>query len=1722
MRFRMRVKQASLLVGLFCCAFIVQSSAGSADDTEKKKPILAFFIDENGYEFGGVIARTLAEEQTVWLGTAFAGQSVDMHLYRMSEDQFLDALTYEKGQEKNYEVIVPFKVKTSRLDEVSHFTRTVEGEKVRTRVSLPISEPGIYYLEGKTGANLGEAIIIVSNIVAQAKEAGPDLAIWTVDSRTGRHVESGEVVGYSLEKQKDSFSRSGIDADGVGRIDEKSRGDLALVHALGETAFIPLNYAAHTPQPTSSGWWWGGGNFIPRKNGVQSYLFTDRPLYQPGDTVYFKAFAREDDDARYRPAQGQARVKIYTGWGEEETVVLEKNYPLSGNGTFDGSAVLPTDLPAGNYYTLLVSYPEYGGRGDNEFGFGYSSNQSSVGFMVDNYRKPEFGLDVVVDHERFIVGDVMKATISGSLFSGEPLAGKHVSYAVTAGTYADYGYYSPNNGDDYYRYGYSYGSPVQEGVVVLDANGQATVEIVAKSHERFLPQVYRIEASSTDSAENPVFESQNVLVMPADFSVYRTDYEYGTKQGQETSIPLILVPNREGVTVANKQLEASVELRRWIREDRPNEKYPYYREENRTLDPISFTTDGDGKAVLRFTPSESGSYEFEVRGVDDRGNATTRSLWLWVSDRDGYYFQGDESDRTPVLSIKTDKEQYQPSESVQLTVSSSLPDRDVWVTLERDGVHRTKLVALHGNTRTVTLPLIETDMPNTFIAATIFSRTGIDTASTEIAVSAESKRIGLKLKPDKERYLPGETVSLEIIGTDYKGKPVDGEIGVWTIDKALFELIDRGPGDIFNTFWSKRYDNTRSAHSLQGILFTSNLAEMGGCFTGDTPVLLADGSEKSIQDIRPGEMILTRVSETDATLVPARVGRVHTVEEDGYIIINDTLRVTAAHRMFVDGHWQAAGDIQVGSVLVDLAGNAVRVEQIAFQREDVTVYNLMVEQYHTFFAGGVWVHNNKDGGIRSVFKDTAYWNPLVRLGDDGKARVTFKLPDNTTTWVISAVGANSATQVGQARTEIVVSKNTIVRPALPDMMRVGDRVEAVATVSNNTDERIDYSVKAKFDAGSIADGADRSLSVEPHSTSELTFLLLPDKPTDAAHFTVIVDAEGYGKDYDEGIENVFPVRLAGFLDRSAEIGMGATEFRLALPADMERGASTITLDLASSLLGTLPTAMKHLVTYPYGCVEQTTSRFVPIVLARKEKELFADALAGKDTDAMLAQGIKNLTELQNSNGSWGFWHGGESNPYLTAYVIEYLLQARPFGVKTAEVDAMLDRARGYLDSEWKDRLSGQEQNSLEPNVSSPEKTERYRKYLSNLISIAYARSLLGMGVSPNEWMQGDLISDISILDPNILSLAVMTNIRSGELDPERNGVNTLVAQAKRDAAGRLYWKAGVQAYYASQDASTALAIRALTLAQYDRGFITSAVRYLDANRRPGYWSNTFATAQVAAALIDHYRNTDPEALKPAYTVMLDGEELKSGTIDSPRANESLALDMEKVSADSVLSVQTEGEIYSTLTKHIMRVADQFDSADRGLRVERRYTNQSHSLSSTLALGDTVRVDIRVTGVKRTSDRIVIEDHLPAGMVAIRTQFKNEGMDDESNWYQSDLSRIEEYTEDGVILTEESQDSRDVYARYLARVVSAGEFTVSPAHVELMYAPEASGYSSSEKIILTREHDLSQLKESINGAADELFVSLAKLFRILQILVTVITAISFVVAGGVYFRSRQTT
>jgi uncharacterized protein YfaS (alpha-2-macroglobulin family) len=95
------------------------------------------------------------------------------------------------------------------------------------------------------------------------------------------------------------------------------------------------------------------------------------------------------------------------------------------------------------------------------------------------------------------------------------------------------------------------------------------------------------------------------------------------------------------------------------------------------------------------------------------------------------------------------------------------------------------------------------------------------------------------------------------------------------------------------------------------------------------------------------------------------------------------------------------------------------------------------------------VHNQK-GAPRSAFKDTAYWNPSIHTDDSGNANVTFKLPDNLTTWAVSVVAATGETKVGNTVKDILVTKDVIVRPILPNIMRIGDEIYLSSYVHNFT------------------------------------------------------------------------------------------------------------------------------------------------------------------------------------------------------------------------------------------------------------------------------------------------------------------------------------------------------------------------------------------------------------------------------------------------------------------------------------------------------------------------------------------------------------------------------------------------------------------------------------------------------------------------------------------------
>ena len=120
---------------------------------------------------------------------------------------------------------------------------------------------------------------------------------------------------------------------------------------------------------------------------------------------------------------------------------------------------------------------------------------------------------------------------------------------------------------------------------------------------------------------------------------------------------------------------------------------------------------------------------------------------------------------------------------------------------------------------------------------------------------------------------------------------------------------------------------------------------------------------------------------------------------------------------------------------------------------------------------------------------------------------------------------------------------------------------------------------------------------------------------------------------------------------------------LVLPQDVNADASTLRIDLAPSIAGTLMSALDFLATYPYGCVEQTMSSFLPNILVTKAiKDLgLTPPAASTELDKKIAAGLERLYMFQHDDGGWGWWQTDETHPFMTAYVVAGLAQAKDAG-----------------------------------------------------------------------------------------------------------------------------------------------------------------------------------------------------------------------------------------------------------------------------------------------------------------------------------------------------------------------------------------------------------------------------------------------------------------------------
>jgi len=169
----------------------------------------------------------------------------------------------------------------------------------------------------------------------------------------------------------------------------------------------------------------------------------------------------------------------------------------------------------------------------------------------------------------------------------------------------------------------------------------------------------------------------------------------------------------------------------------------------------------------------------------------------------------------------------------------------------------------------------------------------------------------------------------------------------------------------------------------------------------------------------------------------------------------------------------------------------------------------------------------------------------------------------------------------------------------------------------------------------------------------------------------------------DALELAIPVRPWGLhlnAARSGSLSGDKTETNetLSLPSDINPDASSLRIDLAPSVAGTLMSALDFLSSYPYGCVEQTMSSFLPnILVAQAVKELGLSAPPPSvELESKIAAGLQRLYQFQHDDGGWGWWETDQTHPFMTAYVVAGLAQAREAGYAIDE--NRLERGRESL------------------------------------------------------------------------------------------------------------------------------------------------------------------------------------------------------------------------------------------------------------------------------------------------------------------------------------------------------------------------------------------------------------------------------------------------------------
>ncbi|HEX9995866.1 MAG TPA: MG2 domain-containing protein [Abditibacterium sp.] len=1497
-------------------------------------------------------------------------KSVDFAVYRVKLEDFLT----QKANLNNPNV--SFTQFTENFGKISDATKKLGAPLAKWRfktadksdyrgaigqVVAPFSEIGAYVVVAQGAKTRFAQVVIISDLALLKKSDKKSAFVFVADAKSGAAIQGANVVLKETYGGSDSINvAQGKSNDGG--FFEKTR-SFAHYSQIAAFSWIGNRYAITGQQ---GGYYYGDNGNLGESRVLGT---TDRPVYRPGQKVSFRqVITSRKTGGEWQPLIGAPVVVVANNPKGEK--IFSQEFQTNEFGSVSGEFTLPHGAPLGEYNLQVrakIDKPEL-------------SFPQITQFRVEEYKRPEFEVTITAPHEAKRPGETVAARIGAKYYFGAPVPGAKVKYTVRKSSWwASYGFptrydwlyasWGAGNYDTGRRNigGEGSGQIVKEGTVTLDELGFAELSFKTDAiggvpgdwWSRYSNPLYTIEAEVTDASRRTIEAQGAVKVARQPYFAF-LNIERGYFQNGDR-IPVEIRTqdaNEQSVAASGKMVVYKLTRTSVMTGSGPI-----------TMEPEGFATkiheeaisiDASGRAFWNYEAKESGQFRIEYQAKGEWGEEIKAQVETFVVD------ENMSAIRLRGVTILLDKKSYEEGDTLKAAIIADQPGANVLLTQEASGeILRRDVVRIDGKSKQIEIPIDKKHVPNFFLAAALVQDFEVYQAQTEVFVPPTRQLLQLEVKGDKASYKPGETGTFEVSARDWSGKPARAEVSLALVDASLFYIQKDYAPEIKSFYYGDRRQNTVNLDSSRS----------------GNPEARGESDEKILE------------YETHNWELPDDFGQLQLMPGGGY------------YYGYNEGKMLGGGG---GAAMPQ-----TRMSRRANLEMDGAVASSSMPAPAMSMAEPMAAKRGAAAGavapvqVRSNFAETAYWSPSV-ITENGKATVKVTFPDSLTQWHASARGLTQNVQVGAAETDVATKKDLLVRLQAPRFFVERDQVVISANVHNYSDKT--QSVTVNLEKDSMLDSnmywseADQKLINGIASDGRVPLfrwnLELKAGEEKRVDWPLEVKSSGQTaiqvtartKTDSDAVKMSFPVLVHGvqrFAGQSGVLsGNETAKISLNFPKERKTGASELNLQLNPSLAAQMLDALPYLAYYPYGCVEQTMSRFLPTVITARtlresgvnletlrarakayEAEAKTPALGervkntgytyptgapnsrdleqmasklwfrgrGKnpifdqnEIDKMTRDGLSRLYAMQRGDGGWGWWPGsGSSDEYMSAYVVYGLYQAKNAGV--AVRDDVLQRGANYLKSQMKDEDD-----------------------LQLLTYIAYSLSQnpdfqkVGARRNIEDWEKvaaGRLFEQRERLAPLSKAYLAMALNNAPHLEKAKilveNLENTIQIDAKNGTArfktGREYW------HWWNNDVETvALALRAFNQIEPTNKLVPMMVKWLTLQARGNHYRSTKETAEVVYTLADYVVKNRGLDVDYTLKVGLNGKVARTYRVNKDNAlffdNRFIAGDLFLENGANALTIEKtgKGKLYWNAYSEYFSLEEPIKASGNELEVERKF------------------------------------------------------------------------------------------------------------------------------------------------------------------------------------------